>query len=80
MIVMDGYLGGSGRGIYKTHTAGITKELARATRSRFESDTQENKLDIDTSLFQPTAWWLVSHKHNHPHARTHTNTHKPMDR
>jgi len=72
MIVMDGYLGGSGRGTCKKHTAGVTKELPRATRLRFESDTQEYKLEIGTSLFQPTGGWLVSHKHTH--------THKPMDR
>jgi hypothetical protein len=44
MIVMDGYLGRSGCGIYKIHTAGVTKEIPRATRLRFESDTQEYKL------------------------------------
>jgi len=71
MIVMDGYLGVSGRGIYKTNTVGVTKELPRATRLRFESNTQEYKLEIDTLLFQPTGGWLVSHKHKH--------THKPMD-
>jgi len=71
MIVMDGYLGGSGRGIYKTHTAGVTKELPRAIRLRFEFDTQEYKLEIGTSLFQPAGGWLVSHKHKHKH--THTN-------
>lgn len=76
MIVMDGYLGGSGRGIYKTHIVGVTKELPRATRLRFESDTQEYKLEISTSLFQPTGGWLVSQKHKHTHTQ---NTNQWID-
>jgi len=74
---MDGYLGGSGRGMYKLHTAGVTKELPRATRLIYESDTQEYKLDIGTSLFQPAGGWLVSHKHKNTH--THTRTNKWID-
>jgi hypothetical protein len=67
---MDGYLGGSGRGTYKTHSAGVTKELRRVTWSRFESDTQEYKLDTRISLFQPAGGWLVTHTHTHTQART----------